>query len=80
MKRKIKPDEGPVLVEMLQNLIEILLDIGIVEFSTSKKKREFFFDTENGAKIDPVALREFAEVVEKYYFDRLEKTSREVTL
>lgn len=71
MMRKIKADEGPILIEMVHQLAEILTAIGVVEYKVSKKEHEIFFDTEGGAQIDPGKLKAFAEVVDKHYIDML---------
>lgn len=68
-KRKITGEEYETACEMLNQLTEILLVVGIVELKISKKEREIFWDTEGSGKVDPVALDRFSVVIDKHYMD-----------
>lgn len=69
MKRKIKSEEADTAMEMLYQLTEILLAVGIVELKISKKEQEIFWDTEGGAQIDPEQLDKFSCLIDKHYMD-----------
>lgn len=68
-KRKIKGEEYETACEMLNQLTEILLAVGIVELKISKKDKEIFWDTEGGGKIDPVQLDKFSILIDRHYMD-----------
>lgn len=68
-KRKITADEYHVVCEMLNQLTEILLVVGVVELKISKKDKEIFWDTENGAQVDSKELMAFSELIESHYLD-----------
>lgn len=69
MKRKIKGDEYETACEMMHQLTEILLVVGIVEIKISKKEREIYWDTEGGGKIDPKELDKFSSVIDKHWME-----------
>lgn len=73
-KRKIKGDEYETACEMLYQLTEILLAVGIVELKISKKEQEIFWDTEGGGKINPAQLDKFSGVIDKHYMDLATQT------
>lgn len=68
-KRKVTSEEYDTICEMLNQLTEILLVVGIVELKISKKEREIFWDTEGGGKIDPAALDKFSSLIDRHYMD-----------
>lgn len=75
-KRKIKVGEFDAICEMLNQLTEILLVVGIVELKISKREREIFWDTEGGGKIDPVALDRFSGLIDRHYMDIAMETDK----
>lgn len=70
-KRTITADEFTVVCNMIAQLTEILLVVGIVEIKISKKEKEIYWDTENKGKIDPKELEKFSSYVEKFYLDKV---------
>ncbi len=72
-KRKITGDEYHILCDTFNQLAEILLVVGVVELKISKKDKEIFWDTENGAQVDPEALERFSAMVEEHYWQIIEK-------
>jgi hypothetical protein len=70
-KRKITVEEFHLIQEMLHQFTALLLEIGIVELKISKQEQSIDWDTEGGAKINPMALELFCCFIENYYMDRL---------
>lgn len=69
MKRTITPDEYDTACEMLYQLTDILLAVGIVELKISKKEKEIFWDTENGGKVNPEVLDKVSQKINDLFFD-----------
>lgn len=67
-KQTCTPDQFDTICEMMQQLTEILLAVGVVEVKISKKEREIFWDTENGGKVDGAELDRFSTVIDKHWF------------
>lgn len=79
MKRKIKPELGEfnTACEMLYQLTDLLLAVGIVEVSISKKTRSIEWDTEGGGLIDPDNLDIVSSVITATWMDMIDRKVRE---
>lgn len=76
-KRRITGEEYETACEMLNQLTEILLVVGIVELKISKKEREIFWDTEGGGKVDPMELDRFSHLIDSHWMNIVTKTQKE---
>lgn len=74
-KRKISGDEYPIACEMLYQLTEILLAVGVTELKISKKERDIFWNTEDGGMIDPEVLEQFSTNIDDFYIELLSRSA-----
>lgn len=78
-KRKVAGDEYETICEMLYQLTDILLAVGVVELKISKGDKEIYWDTEGGGLVDPEQLESFSRLINKHYMGILEKMVHEPT-
>lgn len=76
MKRTITPDEYHRVVEGLYQLTDILLAVGVAELKISAKEELIFWDTQGKGQVDPALLESFFELIEGYFWQKLEIDAR----
>jgi hypothetical protein len=71
VKKKCTSEQFETISEMLYQLTDILLAVGVAELKISAKERDIYWDTQNGGMVDGEHLDRFAALLDRYCVERM---------